>query len=127
MVTLAEAGRPDRRPTTPAVRPASKSAVAEHARTCVGCRGRGSRSALLRVVAAVDEDLVLVDERRRLPGRGAWLHHSTACLDQAEKRRAFARALRRTGPLDTSGVRSFLGSSAGVVVPTTTDESGSNS
>ncbi len=93
----------------------------------MGCREKGSRSTLLRVVAASGEDQILVDERRRLPGRGAWLHHSTACLDRAEKRRAFARALRRTGLLDTSGVRSFLEPPAEGVVPTTTDESGSNS
>ncbi len=93
----------------------------------MGCRQRGSRSALLRVVAAGDGDVLLVDERRRLPGRGAWVHHSTACLDQAEKRRAFPRALRRPGPLDTSALRSFLERSSGAVTTTTTDESGSNS
>jgi predicted RNA-binding protein YlxR (DUF448 family) len=71
---------------------------------------------------------LLVDVRRRLPGRGAWLHQSSACLEQAEKRRALARALRRPAPLDVSGVRSFLDSAAHeAVVSTTTDESGSNS
>ena len=93
----------------------------------MGCRQRGSRSTLLRVVAASGGDVLLVDEQRRLPGRGAWLHLSTACLDLAEKRRAFPRALRRPGPLDTSGVRSFLVRSARAVVSTTTDENGSNS
>jgi len=83
---------------------------------------------LLRVVAADDEvDILRVDPRRRLPGRGAWLHESSACLDQAEKRRVFARALRRSGPLDTSDVRSYLDRADGDVVSTTTDESGSNS
>ncbi|MCI2240262.1 YlxR family protein [Paenibacillus sp. TRM 82003] len=126
-MTLAEAGPARRRPTTPAVRPASSSADVEHARTCVGCRRRGSRSELLRVVASAEGDEVLVDERRRLPGRGAWLHHSTACLDRAEKRRALPRALRRPGPLDTSGVRSHLEPPTGAVASTTTDENGSNS
>ena len=93
----------------------------------MGCRQRGSRSTLLRVVAASGGDVLLVDEQRRLPGRGAWLHLSTACLDLAEKRRAFPRALRRPGPLDTSGVRSFLVRPARAVVSTTTDENGSNS
>ena len=96
-------------------------------RTCVGCRRRDSRSALLRVVVAPGEgDSLLVDVRRRLPGRGAWLHSSTACLEQAEKRRALSRALRRPASVDVSGVRSYLDRSEGVV-PTTTDESGSNS
>ncbi|WP_432570555.1 YlxR family protein [Kineococcus sp. SYSU DK005] len=93
----------------------------------MGCRQRDSRSTLLRVVAASGGDVLLVDEQRRLPGRGAWLHLSSACLDLAEKRRAFPRALRRPGPLDTSGVRSFLVRSARAVVSTTTDENGSNS
>ncbi|NIZ91832.1 YlxR family protein [Kineococcus rubinsiae] len=90
----------------------------------MGCRSRDVRSALLRVVTAVDEDLLLVpDPRGRLPGRGAWVHPHLACLDQAERRRAFPRALHRPGPLDTSAVRRHLEA----VVTTTTDESGSNS
>ena len=61
-------------------------------RTCVGCRGRESRSVLVRVV--VVDGRVTVDETASLPGRGAWLHPQDACLDQAVRRRAFARALR---------------------------------
>ncbi|WP_338075135.1 YlxR family protein [Kineococcus vitellinus] len=101
----------------------------EPVRTCVGCRQRDSRSTLLRVVAASGEagDL-LVDAQRRLPGRGAWLHQRSSCLEQAEKRRAFARALRRPAPLDASGVRSYLDScGCEDVEPPTTDENGSNS
>lgn len=72
-------------------------------------------------------DSLRVDPRRRLPGRGAWLHESSACLDQAEKRRVFPRALRRSGPLDTSDVRSYLDRADGAAESTTTDENGSNS
>jgi hypothetical protein len=57
---------------------------------------------LLRVVA-VDGRLV-VDERRRLPGRGAWLHPGTGCLAKAERRRAFPRALKAQGALDAAGL-----------------------
>ncbi|MFD5214560.1 YlxR family protein [Microbacterium sp. NPDC058345] len=64
----------------------------EPVRTCVGCRGRASRSALIRVVHC-DGELVF-DERAVLPGRGAWLHPASECLDAAVRRRAFARALR---------------------------------
>ncbi|MDM7856107.1 YlxR family protein [Cellulomonas sp. MW4] len=73
-------------------------------RTCVGCRKTGPRSALLRVVADAAGVLV-VDERRRMPGRGAWLHPDPGCLDLAERRRAFVRALRLAGPADVAAVR----------------------
>ena len=48
------------------------------------------------------------DPRRRLPGRGAWLHLVPECLIRAERRSAFPRALRVPGPLDADRVRSFL-------------------
>ncbi|GAC1332738.1 MAG: hypothetical protein NVSMB13_21470 [Mycobacteriales bacterium] len=62
-------------------------------------------------MVAVDDALVL-DVRRRLPGRGAHLHPDPRCLEQAERRRALPRALRRTPgsatPLDTAGLRRAL-------------------
>lgn len=72
----------------------------------MGCRARSQRSVLLRVVAVVDGEVTLavVDQKRSRPGRGAWLHPDLQCLDLAERRRAFPRALR-TGNLDTSAVR----------------------
>ncbi|MGW1677917.1 YlxR family protein [Saccharopolyspora sp. NPDC002376] len=81
-------------------------------RTCVGCRTRTSPVELLRVVAAVDGDsspVVVPDPRRRRPGRGAWLHPDPACLRLAERRRAFPRALRVRGSLDTSAVHEHFG------------------
>jgi len=77
---------------------------------CVGCRERGLRSVLLRVVAVTDgtgQPQAVVDTRRALPGRGAWLHPDQACLDLAERRRAFSRALR-TDALDIAEVRQHL-------------------
>ncbi|MBL7488976.1 YlxR family protein [Frankia sp. AgB1.9] len=79
-----------------------KSAV----RTCVGCRSRAARSDLLRIVV-VDGEL-LPDVRRRLPGRGAHLHPDLTCLDLAERRRAFPRALRVPGPLGSERVRAHV-------------------
>nr|WP_254125737.1 YlxR family protein [Amycolatopsis sp. CA-230715] len=79
-------------------------------RTCVGCRKRASIGELLRVVA-VDGCLV-VDERRRLPGRGAWLHPGPECLAKAERRRAFPRALRVSGVLDARAVSARLAAHA---------------
>ncbi|WP_146819165.1 YlxR family protein [Actinotalea fermentans] len=79
-------------------------------RTCVGCRARGPRSVLLRVVAVTDDagtSRAVVDSRRSLPGRGAWVHADPECLELAERRRAFPRALR-VGTLDLAAVRAHL-------------------
>ncbi|MFK0008765.1 YlxR family protein [Paenarthrobacter sp. NPDC090520] len=63
-------------------------------RTCIGCRKHGSRSELFRLVAqGSGSPVVVVDERRRMAGRGAWLHPNEKCLALAIKRRAFGRAL----------------------------------
>ena len=75
-------------------------------RTCVGCRATGPRSALLRVVVVHDE--LVVDAARRMPGRGAWLHPDPGCLEKAERRRAFGRALRVAGQPGTDAVHRHL-------------------
>jgi predicted RNA-binding protein YlxR (DUF448 family) len=64
-------------------------------RTCVGCRARAAQATLLRLAWDEAVQAVVVDQRRRLPGRGAWLHPDQACLDQAVRRKAIGRALRR--------------------------------
>jgi predicted RNA-binding protein YlxR (DUF448 family) len=66
---------------------------ARPARTCVGCRGRAGKHELARFVRT-DRDVLTLDERQVLPGRGAYLHRRASCWDAAVKRRAFARALR---------------------------------
>jgi predicted RNA-binding protein YlxR (DUF448 family) len=71
----------------------------EAVRTCVGCRARAPRSALLRVVQR-DGSLV-ADEKAVLTGRGAWVHDTDECVETAIRRRAFGRALRVSGTLDT--------------------------
>ncbi|MBW1601221.1 YlxR family protein [Streptomyces sp. JJ66] len=68
-------------------------------RTCVGCRKRSAKADLLRVV--VIEGACVPDLRGTLPGRGAYVHPSLACLDLAIRRRAFARAFRRKGRAGT--------------------------
>lgn len=78
----------------------------EPVRTCVGCRARAPRSDLLRVVC-VDSALV-PDDRATLPGRGAWVHDTPECVDTALRRRAFVRALRVSGPLDTQTIEKRL-------------------
>ena len=79
-------------------------------RTCVGCRVRASVTELIRVVAVRDATPVALaaDLRRSAPGRGAHLHPTTACLDLAERRRAFGRALRVEGPVDAAAVRRMV-------------------
>jgi predicted RNA-binding protein YlxR (DUF448 family) len=65
----------------------------------------------MRIVATRLEDGVFIAEpdlRRRLQGRGAWLHPSPDCLDLALRRRAFARALRLTGPLETGALSAYV-------------------
>jgi predicted RNA-binding protein YlxR (DUF448 family) len=73
----------------------------------VGCRRRAPAADLLRVVAR--SGALVVDERRVLPGRGAHLHPDPACLELAERRRAFPRALRVPGPLDSTDVHAAVG------------------
>ncbi|GAB3569569.1 YlxR family protein [Amycolatopsis endophytica] len=90
--------RPDHRGTTPV-------------RTCVGCRKRAPAGELLRVVAR--DGRLVADPRRRLPGRGAWMHPGPECLAKAERRRAFPRALRVQGTLDAAGLRDHLGGTPG--------------
>ena len=75
-------------------------------RTCVGCRTRASKSALLRVVAHNSE--LVADEAAVLPGRGAYLHATERCFQNALKRRAFGRALRSESQLDTGALREKL-------------------
>ena len=48
------------------------------------------------------------DRRGRLPGRGAYLHLDLRCLDLAERRRVFRRALRLPGPFDMSVLRQWV-------------------
>lgn len=61
---------------------------------------------MLRVVAV--DGVLTPDPRRRLPGRGAWLHPDLECLRRAERRGAFPRALRVPGPLAVDVVRRYL-------------------
>jgi predicted RNA-binding protein YlxR (DUF448 family) len=48
------------------------------------------------------------DPRRRMPGRGAWIHPRSECLAKAEKRRAFPKALRAGGAVGVISLRSEI-------------------
>lgn len=69
---------------------------------------------LLRVTLVTDDDgppAVVPDPTGTAPGRGAHLHPTTACLELAERRRAFARAFRVEAgtSLALDGLREQLG------------------
>ncbi|MFF7292224.1 YlxR family protein [Microbacterium sp. NPDC008134] len=78
----------------------------EPVRTCVGCRMRAPRSALLRVVS--QNEILIIDERAVLPGRGAWMHPTQECMEAALRRRAFGRALRVSTAVDTQTIEKRL-------------------
>jgi predicted RNA-binding protein YlxR (DUF448 family) len=73
-------------------------------RTCIGCRERATKRELLRIVAGTDAEghegsqsgswFVVPDPSGTARGRGAHLHPTLDCLALAERKRAFARALR---------------------------------
>nr|WP_184785425.1 YlxR family protein [Phytomonospora endophytica] len=78
-------------------------------RTCVGCRSRVRSTELLRVIAVDVAGLrLVVDPARRLPGRGAHVHPDPACFALAERRRAFGRALRLAGVVDTAPLAEYI-------------------
>ena len=79
--------------------------MSDPVRTCLGCRDRAPQGELLRLVA--DAGAVRVDPRRRLPGRGGYLHPDAACVARALRRRAFSRALRTE--VDTAAAGRVLG------------------
>jgi len=77
----------------------------------VGCGERAARPELVRVVVAGDE--IVPDITARLPGRGAYLHRSLACLERAQRRKAFPRALRLPAALPAGKVAEYLAAEAG--------------
>ncbi|GAA2233680.1 hypothetical protein GCM10010401_01890 [Rarobacter faecitabidus] len=81
-----------------------ESARSQPIRTCIGCRAHDAQSNLIRVVATASDGTTRVefDRARRTPGRGAWLHER--CLMRAISKRAFGRAFRVVGNVDTSAL-----------------------
>ena len=75
-------------------------------RTCVGCRRTDRQQALVRLGRT--EGGIALDARRRLPGRGAWLHRDATCWRDA--RGGVARALRTAvTERDLAAARAALG------------------
>jgi len=68
-------------------------------RTCVACREEAGKAQLIRFVRTPAGEIE-VDKTGRKPGRGAYLHARTDCLEAARKRRLLERALGAPVPAE---------------------------
>lgn len=76
-------------------------------RTCAGCGRKAAQDQLWRL--AVTEEEVRVDPRRRLPGRGAYVHPRLDCARRLVADRGRDRRFRRPlGPAAWSRLLSEL-------------------
>ena len=76
-------------------------------RTCVACRTPRPKRDLIRVVRTPDGQVV-VDERGKENGRGAYLCAQRACWTEALKRQHLSRALRADlSPETVDGLRCY--------------------
>ena len=62
-------------------------------RTCIGCRKSDLKSAMMRLVAGHNFEVV-VDVHRRLAGRGAYVHADPECIKKACRKSAFSISLK---------------------------------
>ncbi len=69
-------------------------------RQCVGCRERALSPSLLRFVLGGQPPVLVPDVRRRLPGRGAWVHPRRRCIEQAVRRGGFQRSFQTKVTVD---------------------------
>jgi len=63
----------------------------EPTRLCTSCRSRNPKSTLIRVVKL--EGTLVVDEKKRMDGRGAYICKNRECIKLARKRHTLERAL----------------------------------
>ena len=68
-------------------------------RTCIACRSTESKRGLVRVVRT-PEGRVELDPTGKKNGRGAYVHETAACWDEALKKERLARALKVTPPAE---------------------------
>ncbi|GAA4769494.1 YlxR family protein [Citricoccus nitrophenolicus] len=94
-------------------------------RTCIGCRGKDDHTKLVRLAldGVTGPRSVIPDWRRRMPGRGAWLHPDVACLQAALKRGAFNRAFR--GRVEATSLAGLLAARPEAPALRNNNESGS--
>lgn len=76
-------------------------------RTCIACREIAGKRGLVRLVRTVDG--VQVDPSGKVGGRGAYLHPSQACWDQALASRRIEQALRtRLSATDREQLHAYM-------------------
>src|SRR4051794_38837031 len=68
-------------------------------RTCIACRGTEAKRGFTRVVRT-PEGRVEIDLTGKKNGRGAYVHESAACWNEALKKDRLARALKVTVPAE---------------------------
>ena len=81
----------------------------EPQRTCIGCREVAGKRALVRIVRAPGGEVAVESPGERLPGRGAYLHQTRSCWEQALQGATIGKALRLS-PLsgDVAGLRRYI-------------------
>ena len=67
-------------------------------RTCIACRGTEAKRGLVRVVRT-PEGRVELDPTGKKNGRGAYVHETRACWDEALKKDRLGRALKVAVPV----------------------------
>jgi predicted RNA-binding protein YlxR (DUF448 family) len=68
-------------------------------RTCIACRSTEAKRGLVRVVRT-PEGRVVLDPTGKANGRGAYVHESRACWEEALKKDRLGRALKVTVPAE---------------------------
>jgi len=71
-------------------------------RMCVACREREMQKTLIRVVSAQNQ--LVIDHEQMALGRGAYVHPTAECIENALKRRVFVRALRVSANVDVTAI-----------------------
>ena len=68
-------------------------------RTCIACRSTEAKRGLVRIVRT-PEGRVELDVTGKKNGRGAYVHESRSCWDEALKKARLGRALKVTPPAE---------------------------
>ena len=73
-------------------------------RSCIACRGQENWTDLIRTVLV--GNVVKVDLKHRMGGRGAWLHAD--CFSVATERRSFNHSFKFEGEIKTNELADYL-------------------